>query len=253
MKLQNKIAIVTGASSGMGRAITALFVQEGATVIAVARRRERLEELSTSLVGSAGKVVPFVGDTTSLADIDAAVDLAVKDYGRLDIVVNNAGIMDDMMPAAEVTDELWERVLAVNTTAVMRMTRRALKEMLAAGQGVFVNTASVAGLNAGRGGTAYTASKFAVVGITKNVAFQYATKGIRCNAICPGDVDTEIGAVGMKNLSPFGFERGTSGVANCPRRGSAEEIAKIALFLASDDAGFVNGATIVADAGWTAY
>jgi NAD(P)-dependent dehydrogenase (short-subunit alcohol dehydrogenase family) len=160
--------------------------------------------------------------------------------------------MDEMMPAAEVTDELWERVLAVNTTAVMRMTRRALKEMLLAGQGVFVNTASVAGLYSGRGGVAYTASKFAVVGITKNVGFQYANKGIRCNAICPGDVDTEIG-VGMQNVSPFGFERGTSGVANCPRRGSAGEIAKIALFLASDDASFVNGTTVVADAGWTAY
>jgi NAD(P)-dependent dehydrogenase (short-subunit alcohol dehydrogenase family) len=184
--------------------------------------------------------------------VNAVVDFAVAEGGKLDIVINNAGVMDDMVPAAELTDELWERVLSVNTTAVMKMTRRALKEMLPREKGVFVNTASVGGINGSRAGAAYTASKFAVVGFTKNVGFQYAVKGIRANAICPGAVDTEI-AVGMQNVSEFGASRAMSGMGSNPRSGSAEEIARVALFLASDDSSFVNATTVVADAGWEAY
>jgi NAD(P)-dependent dehydrogenase (short-subunit alcohol dehydrogenase family) len=253
MKLENKVAIVTGASSGMGKAIAGLFAQEGATVIALARRKERLEELAASLADAPGKIVPFAGDVSAQETVDAIVDFAVKEYGGLDIVVNNAGVMDEMKPAAEVTDELWDKVFAVNVTAVMRLTRRALAEMLPKKKGVFVTTASVGGLFGSRAGAAYTASKHAVVGFTKNLGFQYALEGIRANAICPGGVNTEIMAAGMANVSPFGAARAGSGSVTNPRMGEPEEIAKVALFLASEDSSFVNGATLVADSGWTAY
>ncbi len=254
MKLENKVAIVTGASSGMGRAIARLFAREGATVVAFARRRERLDELAAEVAegGASGKILPFAGDVSDDESINAVVEYAVSEGGQLDIVINNAGVMDDMMPAAELTDELWDNVISINLTSVMKMTRRALKEMLPRESGVFVNTASVGGINGSRAGTAYTASKFGCVGITKNVGFQYATKGIRANAICPGAVDTEI-AVGMKNVSEFGYSRAAAGMGANPRSGSAEEIAKVALFLASDDSSFVNATTVVADAGWEAY
>ena len=124
--------------------------------------------------------------------------------------------------------------------------------MIEKGAGVIVNTASVGGLFGSRAGAAYTVSKFGIVGLTKNVGFMYAQNGIRCNAICPGAVDTEI-SVGIKNPSQFGIGRAMSGMGTNPRQGSAEEIAKAALFLASDDASFINGATITVDGGWSAY
>ena len=255
MKLQDKVVIVTGASSGMGKSIATLFATEGATVIAFARRKERLEELAATVASSgvAGAIIPFEGDVTNVESINAVVSFAVETCGKLDIVINNAGIMDNMLPAAEVTDEMWDRVISVNATALMRMTRRALAEMLPRESGVFVNIASVGGLYGSRAGAAYTASKFAAVGFTKNVGYQYAVKGIRANAICPGAVETEIAAAGMTNPSQFGLERAGGGMMLNPRMGSADEIAKIALFLASDDASFVNATTVVGDAGWSAY
>ena len=178
---------------------------------------------------------------------------AVSNYNKLDIVINNAGIMDNMVPAAELTDELWDRVMDVNVKALMRTTRRALAEMLPRESGVFVNIASLGGLHGSRARAAYTASKHAVVGLTKNVGFQYAIKGIRANAICPGAVETEISAAGMTNPSEFGLARAMGGMGLNPRMGSADDIARIALFLASDDASFVNAVALPADAGWSAY
>ncbi|MDR0372990.1 MAG: SDR family oxidoreductase [Nitrososphaerota archaeon] len=252
MKLENKVVLVTGASSGMGRAISLLFAQEGATVIAVARRLERLIELEASAAGLPGKIVPRKGDVSDEPAMNTLVDGVVLEFGTIDILVNNAGIMDEMMPAAEVTNELWDKVMSVNLKAPFNLIRKSLPIMISKGSGVIVNIASLSGLCGSRAGTAYTASKFAVVGLTKNVGFMYAPKGIRCNAICPGAVETEI-AVGIKNPSMFGLSRVRAGMDANPRQGSAEEIAKAALFLASDDSSFVNGATLTVDSGWSAY
>lgn len=252
MKLKGKVAVVTGASSGMGRAIALLFASEGASVVAVARRKERLDQLVQQAKEQGGTILAFQGDVSKKEDVESMLDTAVQNFGKVDILVNNAGIMDEMMPVGEVSDELWNKVIGVNLTGPFYSCRKAINIMLEQGSGNIINVASIGGIQGSRAGAAYTSSKFGLVGLTKNIGFMYANKGIRCNAICPGGVETEIG-VGISKPSPFGIERATAGIAANPRSGSAEEIAKIALFLASEDSSFINGAVIVADAGWTAY
>jgi NAD(P)-dependent dehydrogenase (short-subunit alcohol dehydrogenase family) len=185
-------------------------------------------------------------------DVQNLVDSTVAEYGTLDILVNNAGIMDNFVPAGDLTDELWDRVFAVNTTGPMRTIRKSLPIFLEKEGGVIVNIASAGGLNGSRAGAAYTAAKHAVVGLTKNVGFQYAVKNIRCNAIAPGAVATNI-ATSINAPNEFGMGRAMVGMGINPRTGTPEEIAKVALFLASDDSSFVNGTVVTADAGWTAY
>lgn len=255
MKLIDKVAVVTGASSGMGRAISLAFAKEGARVVAVARRKEKLEELAQEAQEAGGTVVSFQGDMSKKEDVEGMIDFAVSQFGRLDILVNNAGIVDQNMPVGELTDELWNSVLSVNLTAPMVACRKAVNLMREQGAGNIINIASVGGLEGGVAGVSYIASKFGLVGMTKNIGYMYAQKGIRCNAICPGGVKTEIvtRGVGLEHASAFGSERTMLGTANTPRLGEAEEIANVAVFLASDDSSFVNGATLVVDGGWTAY
>jgi NAD(P)-dependent dehydrogenase (short-subunit alcohol dehydrogenase family) len=252
MKLQNKVAVVTGAGSGMGRAISLLFAREGARVIAADVNLESVNSVVTEITGGGGAVSAVVANVAKEADVQNMIDTAVKAYGTLDILVNNAGIMDNFVPAAEVTDELWEKVFAVNITGPMRATRKALPIFIKKGAGIIINIASAGGLLGSRAGASYTASKHAVVGLTKNVGFQYAKMGIRCNAIAPGAVNTNIGKT-IFDPNKFGMERALAGMNLNPRVGEPEEIARIALFLACDDSSFVNGTIITADAGWTAY
>nr|WP_252898957.1 SDR family oxidoreductase [Secundilactobacillus odoratitofui] len=173
-------------------------------------------------------------------------------YGGVDIVVNNAGIMDNMAPAGDVTDDMFHRVMAINTDSVLYATREAVKRFLPKHQGVILNTASVGGTNGARAGVAYTASKHAVVGITKNTAYMYEKEGIRTNAIAPGSINTNI-ADSMKNIDKYGYERQAAGMGTAPEIGSAQQIAEVALFLVSDEASYVNGAIMPVDGGWTAY
>lgn len=252
MKLADKVAIVTGAGAGMGKAIAILFAKEGAKVVATDINLEAVQATVSEIEANGGIATAVQTNVALEEDIQKMVDTAVNTYGTLDILVNNAGIMDNFVPAGDVTDELWERVFAVNTTSVMRSTRKALPIFLEKSSGVIINVASIGGLHGSRAGAAYTASKHAVIGLTKNVGFQYANKGIRCNAIAPGGVQTNIAST-LTNPNPFGAERANAGVSANPRFGESEEIAKVALFLASDDSSFVNGAVIVADSGWTAY
>lgn len=254
MKLKDKIAIVTGASGGMGKAIAFQFAKEGATVYAVARRMEKLVELADSVKGFEGKIVPIQADLMSQEATENMVEKAYKDAGRLDILVNNAGLMDDFSPIADVEDKMMERLFSLNFYAPFYSMRKAVKIFLEQGEGNIINIASLSGLYGARAGAAYTASKHALIGLTKNTAFMYSKKNIRCNAICPGGVDTNIGSGEfMKNVNKEGMEMAMAGAGANPRSGQPEEIAKAAVFLASEDSSYLSGQSIVLDAGWTAY
>jgi len=251
MKLEKRSVVVTGASSGMGKAIVELFAKEGANVVAVARRRERLDELAASLSSAPGKVIPYAGDVSSEADIVAAIELAVKEFGRLDVLVNNAGIMDDMSPIGDVKNEKIEQVFAVNVYGPMYSMRKAVQVFLEQGGGG--NIINVASLGAMRScaGAVYTASKAAVVSLTKNTAYMYMPQGIRCNAIAPGGIATEIStSMGMPNMAGYGRVKNV--LATAPEPGSPQHIASAALFLASDDSAYVNGDVLLVDGGWAA-
>ena len=232
MKLKDKVAIVTGAASGMGKEIAILFAREGANVVVSDLNETGAKEVANDIANSGGTAISVVTNVAKEEDISKMIDAAIDHFGTLDILVNNAGIMDNFMPADKVTDEMWERVFSVNMLGVMRATRKALPIFLGKEKGVIINTASSAGLTGSRAGAAYTASKHAVVGYTKNVGFQYAVKGIRCNAIAPGGVNTNIGT-SMSEPDEFGMSRAMAGASFNPRSGEPEEIATIALFLAS--------------------
>ncbi len=252
MRLQNKVAVVTGAASGMGKAIAILYAKEGAKVVVSDINLEAANQTVEEIKTNGGDAIAVLANVAKEEDIQNLIDTAVNQYGTLDILVNNAGIMDNFEPASDIEDEKWERIFAINTTSVMRATRKALSIFLEKQSGVIINVASAGGLQGARAGAAYTASKHAVVGFTKNTGYMYATKGIRCNAIAPGGVETNISS-SMTGVNQFGMERIQPGLAINPRVGKPEDIANIALFLASDESSFVNGTVITGDAGWTAF
>lgn len=252
MKLMNKVAIVTGAASGMGKSIALLYAKEGAKVVVSDLNLEGAHKVAEEITSAGGTALAIKTNVAVEEDIQALVDTAVSTYGTVDILVNNAGIMDNFEPAADIEDKNWERIFAVNTTSVMRATRKVLPIFLEKSSGVIVNIASAGGLNGARAGATYTASKHAVIGFTKNTGFMYAQQGIRCNAIAPGAVETNIGST-ITDPHKFGSARAYAGMATNPRMGKPEEIAQVALFLAAEESSFVNGAVIVADGGWSAY
>jgi NAD(P)-dependent dehydrogenase (short-subunit alcohol dehydrogenase family) len=252
MKLKDKIAVVTGAGSGMGKAIAIVYAREGARVVVSDINETSAFATLDEIKSTGGEAIAVLANVAKEEDIQNLIDIAVQTYGTLDILVNNAGIMDNFEPAGEIKDDQWERIFAVNTTSVMRATRKVLPVFLEKQQGVIINIASNGGLQGARAGAAYTASKHAVVGFTKNTGFMYAQKGIRCNAIAPGSVETNI-VSSMTRISEFGMGRTRPGMATNPRLGKPEEIAKVALFLASEDSSFVNGTVVTVDGGWTSF
>lgn len=250
MRLEGKVAVVTGAASGMGKAIAELYAAEGAKVVVADMNFDGADAVVQGISSNGGTAKAVKVNVTSQKDIDNMIDTAVNEFGTLDILVNNAGIMDGFEPVGEITDEKWDLIFDVNTKGVMRGTRKAIPIFLEKGKGVIINTASTGGVNGAHAGAAYGASKHAVVGMTKNTGYMYAGSGIRCNAIAPGGVETNIGST-MTNISEFGAGRLQPVHGLMPRSGKPEEIAQVALFLASDESSFVNGTVIVADAGWT--
>lgn len=249
MRLAGKVAIVTGAASGMGKAIAELYAKEGALVVVSDLNAEGAQSVVNEIEGDA---VSIETDVTSEESIQHLFEQTIQTFGRVDILVNNAGIMDGMEPVGEISNERWEKVFAVNTVSVMKTMRIAVELFQKQGHGVIVNNISAGGLYGARAGAAYTASKHAVVGLTKNTAFMYADQNIRCNGIAPGAVATNIGA-SMTNLSENGFKRQQLGMAINPRVGQPDEIAQLALFLGSDESSFINGQVVAIDGGWTAY
>jgi NAD(P)-dependent dehydrogenase (short-subunit alcohol dehydrogenase family) len=250
-KLENQTAVVTGAASGMGRAIAKLFALEGAKVVAADLTLESVESLVREIQDQGGEAMGIACNVSNEDEVLLMIKSAIENYKTIDILVNNAGIMDDFMPVDQVSNELWNRIMSVNLNGPFYACRVAIPKMVSQGHGVIINVSSIGGTNGSRAGAAYTSSKHALIGLTKNIGFMYASKGIRCNAIAPGGVNTNIG----KNMQPqpFGYERCISGAGNMPRMGESDEIARTALFLACSDSSFINGTVLTADGGWTAY
>lgn len=252
MRLEGKSVVVTGASSGMGKAIVELFVKEGANVVAVARRKERLEALAESLKDAPGKMIAFAGDVSKREDDEAMIDLAVKEFGKLDVLINNAGVMDDMAPIAEASDEKYEYVMNINVYGPMAAMRKACQVFLAQGNGGnIINVSSIGSMHQAAG-PVYGASKAALNAMSKNTAYMYMKEGIRCNVIAPGGIRTEIGsAMGMPNMNGYGKIQGVLGLA--PQQGEAIDIANAALFLASDESSYISGVVMPVDGGWISF
>ena len=180
--LEGKVAIITGAGSGVGRATANLFAKNGSAVVVVDLLPDRVDEVVAEIKSSGGKATGMVVDLSARTEVDRMVDETLKSSGRVDILHNNAGIMDAVRHVADTPDEVWERVMDVNLNAPFRASRRVIPSMLKQGGGVIINTSSVAGVFGGMAGAAYKVSKHGLIGLTQNIAAFYGTKGIRCNA-----------------------------------------------------------------------
>ena len=251
MKLEGKVAVITGAAQGIGKAMALRFAGEGAKVVIGDLNEEAAAQAAKEITDAGGEATIVVGDCATREGADALVERATSKFGRLDIVCNNAGVLDGLTPCADTSDELWDKVIRVNMTGPMLLCRSALPVMLEQGSGVILNTASVAAEGGGRGGFAYTASKHGVNGITRSIAWYYGKKGIRCNAIEPGAVMTPM-AMNMK-AHQGGMEAMAPYLPIINRYGDPKEIANAALFLASDDASYINGSILKVDGGWTLF
>lgn len=253
MRLQGKVAVITGAGSGMGRAMANRFAAEGAKVVAAEWNAETLAEVVAEVKAAGGEITGVEGNVAIEADCARIIDTAVNTYSRLDVLCNNAGVMDQNQGVAELENAMWERVIGINLNGPMFLSRLAVPVMLANGGGSIVNTASVAGLGGGAAGAAYTVSKHGVIGLTRNTAFVYGPEGVRCNAIAAGAVKTNIVAsIDPTKMDPKGSARFNTWYAAIPGQLEATDISDLALFLASDESKMINGAIIPADAGWTA-
>ena len=247
-KLEDKVALVTGAGSGIGRASAELFATEGAQVVVVDVNADSARATTATIAAAGGEALAVPTDVADDASVRAMAAAATERFGRVDVLMSNAGILDSYEPAAETRDETWNRVLGVNLNGMFFTARALIPGMLENGGGAIVNVASTAGLNGGNGGAAYTTSKHAVIGFTRQLCFDYARKGIRCNVICPGAVESGM----TKEIFAAESAEVMKAVNSAPigRWAQPEELAAAALFLASDDASFVNGAVSVVDGGF---
>ena len=245
------VALVTGAGSGIGRATALRLAGEGATVVGCDVNAEGLEGTLAAIRAAGAEATVLTADITQQTDVDRAVDETLAQHGQIDLLANVAGIMDWFLPAHEVDDETWQHVMAVNVNGPMMLSRKVLPGMMARRSGSIVNIASVGGLGGGAAGVAYTVSKHAVIGLTRSIAWVYQTEGIRCNAICPGGVETNIGTTAAPR-SEWGIARLAKIHALGERMAQPDEIATLVSWLASDEASYVNGAIVTADGGWTA-
>ncbi|MCE2789462.1 MAG: SDR family oxidoreductase [Saprospiraceae bacterium] len=253
-KFENKVVIITGAGAGMGKAMVSLFAQEGGKIVAADISQERLDHLAKEMLDAGFPITTVLANMAIESEIDHMVDVAINTYGTIDVLINNAGIMDHFAPAGEVDNDTWDRVMSVNLDGPFKAMRKALSIFLPKNSGNIINICSIGGIKGGVAGAAYTTSKHGLIGLTKNTGYMYGKTGIRCNAIAPGAVNTSIAeTIDYSKITPLVQDRIMSGLVLNPRTGNPEEIARLALFLASDDASFITGAVYVADGGWSAY
>jgi NAD(P)-dependent dehydrogenase (short-subunit alcohol dehydrogenase family) len=251
MRLQGKVALITGGASGMGRVASLLFASEGAEVVLTDLNDDLGQATAAEITDAGGRAIYVHADVSRESDAKAMVDAAVERFGRLNILYNNAGVMLPADGSVHTTEEsVWDTTLAVNVKGVAFGCKYGVPAMLASGGGSIINVASfVAWLGAATSQTAYTASKGAVLAMTREIAVEYARKGVRCNALCPGPIETPLL---MQLLSDE--EKKQRRFVHIPmgRLGQAEELAKAALFLASDDSSYMTGTSLIVDGGITA-
>jgi NAD(P)-dependent dehydrogenase (short-subunit alcohol dehydrogenase family) len=253
-RFDGRAVIVTGAGSGIGRATALAFAAEGARVIASDVTADRVEDTVRSIADAGGsKALAVQADVRDARQVESLVQRAIDDFGRLDVLVNNAGVEGVLAPTAEAPEEAFDSVIAINLKGVWLGMRYAIPRMVEAGGGAIVNVASILGTVGMATAAAYTASKHGVVGLTKAAALEYSSLGIRVNAVGPGFIETPmVMERGVKAGSDEQAYAQLVGLHPIGRLGTSEEIAAAILWLASDDASFVTGHTLIADGGYTA-
>ncbi|SEQ92066.1 SDR family NAD(P)-dependent oxidoreductase [Pedobacter rhizosphaerae] len=246
--LKNKVALVSGAGSGIGRAIAITYAKEGAKVVVADINEEHADETVKIIKENGGEAITVKADSSKAEENKRLVEEVVSKYGRLDIACNNAGIGGPAKPTGRYECEEWDRVIDLNLNGVFYACKYEIEQMEKNGGGAIINIASIHGQVAAPNSPAYTASKHAVVGLTKNIAAEYATKNIRCNAVGPGYIETPLLSA---NLSD---EAKNAIAAKSPinRLGTSQEIADLVAFLSSDKSSFTTGSYIIADGGYTA-
>ena len=249
-RIEGKVGVITGGASGIGEGTARRFVAEGALIIIADLQRDRGEQLAAEL-GAAARFITT--DVTSEADISAAVDLAVSEFGRLDIMFNNAGIVGVIGPIADTPLDAWERTVAILLRGVFLGMKHASRVMVPQRSGSIISTSSIAGVTGGLGPHCYTACKHAVIGLTRSVASELATSGIRVNAVAPGNTVTAMTSAVMTGDHNATEVTSKQIAANNPLgiAGFPEDIANAALYLASEEARYISGQTIVVDGGQT--
>jgi NAD(P)-dependent dehydrogenase (short-subunit alcohol dehydrogenase family) len=253
-------AIVTGGGSGIGRAIAEALARDGAPIGVVDLLPDGAAKTVDAITKGGGRATFVQADVSQWPEVDGVFGKVAAQLGPVGIVVNAAGILDGYAAADEMSPALWSKVIAINLTGTFFACKRALEDMVPAGRGRIINLASVAGVSGAGGGPAYVASKHGVVGVTRQLAVTYADRGVTVNAICPGAVTTGLRANSSAILGADApVMKGVGGddslvkaVTPAGRRGTVEEIAAAARFLASEDAGYITGHTLVIDGGWTA-
>lgn len=252
-RLSGKVAFITGGGTGIGRACAAEFAREGAQVVVSGRRNEPLRTVVREIEAAGGQALAIASDVTKRDSIESALAGTIEYFGRLDVVVNNAGAVV-VADADHTSDEDWRRVIDVNLTGAFMVSRAALPLLRGAGGGSIVNIGSALGLVARKQRAAYCASKFGMTGLTKAMAIDHAHEKIRVNCICPTIVETELGMQSIAMLpDPDAERRRRSSEIPLGRMGKPEDVAYMAVYLASDESGWVTGAALPIDGGFTAY
>lgn len=249
-RLEAKVAVVTGGNAGIGEAIAKRFAEEGASVVITGRRQQELDRVARVIRLHKGKVLEVMGSVTDEAHVQDVVRRTLDSFGRIDVLVNNAGVGEFGKRLHETDDATWAKVLDINLTGVFRITRAVLPHMQKQGRGSIINISSVASLVGLTGLAAYSASKGALDALTRALAVEYAKDGIRCNVVNPGLINTPMAAPLMANpemLSPILEQYAVR------RAGTPEEVASMVLYLASDETAWVTGGTFPIDGGMTVY